>query len=353
MGGFLLLLLSTHVMNKSSTVSLILSLVILFSSPAAAAPIGEAVLIGDVFYSHLTKADYQGFAESVIGTPEVQQILGPGSRIVELHSGNDKIYYTVTGGKVFSANSNPGAPDFTIIVPPAAMLAIVNSDDPGTTAKAYISSGVMVINSRNPLEQAVIKLVLFTGAARTAAFAPGSKVSLGGISGILGSTEYFNKSLLRAKIGNDDVVFNQYGAPVGFLPGRFDLFSKPPASFGVYFNRPPGILAQNPGLIYDTTTHNPNVMGPHNVFKINPGLIGPDKILQLNPGLIGPADIALLNPNLHGAAEFAYAMGIGAHSRTAQHLQQNNLIPDRFNGQLGTSNRWGQTLGNNRGGRWP
>lgn len=148
--------------------------------------------------------------------------------------------------------------------------------------------------------------------------------------------------LYSAKAGTDSWVLNKLGVPIGSLGQRQDFYTDMPKTVPVFFNKPPGILAQSPGLIYDTVTSSPNAIGPQNIFKINPGLIGPNDILRLNPGLIGPADIALINPNLHGPAEFAYALGIGAHSNTAQHLLDKKLIPnDLLLNKLGDKNRWG------------
>ena len=125
------------------------------------------------------------------------------------------------------------------------------------------------------------------------------------------------------------------------LCARFSLFSQPPP--GIYFTRAPGSLAQNPGLIYDTVSGNNNLVGPWNIFQKNPGLIGPNQILAMNPGLVGPADMAIINPNLHGPAEFAYAMGIGAHSYSANKLLSQHQVPSLLTNFMGSCNRWGKS----------
>lgn len=286
--------------------------------------------------------DMKSFASDLIASsPEVRQILGGGDWVVEFRvltgKGVDRGYAIGRGGEMtdFTERSSRN-PDLSVVMSRDAWLSLLNSPDRPATFKRLLNANAVEISSASLSKKAAIKAALSSGLLKAEPLHAGSQFAIGGSSGT--AKDFFG--VFRVKVGDDDYVVNGVGAPIGFLGRAFDRFASPPPKVPVFFKKPPGVLAQNPGLIYDTVTNNPNVMGPHNVFKINPGLKGPNDILRLNPGLIGPADIAMLNPNLHGPKEFAYLMGIGAHSNTARHLQQRGLVNDPT---LGMVNRWNAT----------
>ncbi len=231
-----------------------------------------------------------------------------------------------------------GDPDITVSMSRDAFLSLSNSEDRVETFKRLVASGNVDIKAKSPIKQAQIKAAIASGALKGEPFGEGSEITIKGAKATV--KKFYN--LYSAKAGPDSWVLNKLGVPIGSLSAKQDFYTSVPKTVPVYFNKPPGILAQSPGLIYDTVTSSPNAIGPQNIFKINPGLIGPNDILRLNPGLVGPADIALLNPNLHGPAEFAYVLGIGAHSNTAQYLLDKKLIPNNLLlNKLGDTNRWG------------
>lgn len=230
-------------------------------------------------------------------------------------------------------------PDITISMSRDAFLSLLNSEDTAETFKRLVANGNIDIKAKDIIKQAEIKAAIASGAIKGGPFGDGSDITINGAK----TTVKKFYELYKANVGPDNWVVNKLGIRIGALGPRQDFYEEVPKTVPVFFNKPPGVLAQNPGLIYDTVTKNNNVMGPHNVFKINPGLKGPNDILAANPNLIGPADMALINPNLHGPAEFAYVFGIGAHSKTAQHLLDKGLIPDYLLSKLGKKNRWGNT----------
>ncbi|MFA6035914.1 MAG: hypothetical protein WC759_03075 [Candidatus Micrarchaeia archaeon] len=307
------------------------------AQPAAPAP------AANIAQPLRTSASISDFASLDFGS-SLSTALGSGTSTILFIVGTDNTYVTVTDGKV-TGTSKAGsalAPDFTIQMSQDAFLSLVNAYDKESTLKRMLAAGAISISSSNAAKQAAIRTALSSGALNAPAFGPGSTVSLNGQNGIAAAWPGFS-NIFTSQLGNDKAVLNNFGSPVGWLSNVPPALTTPPAGTNIYFNKPPGIWAQQPGLIYDTVSKSPNAVGPWNIFKINPGLIGPDKILQLNPGLIGPADMALLNPGLSGPAQFAYLMGIGAHSNTANTLQGKGLTNSPFTGM---ANRWGQQAQN-------
>ncbi len=269
----------------------------------------------------------------------LQQLFGTSDKIVLLNLADSRVYIKLNYKQILQASTDSlGSPDLTITFSRDAILAIQNSPDQAATLQRLLLGGFIGFSSSNPITQAELKAALKSGLIKTTLFGEGSKITIDGVNGVIEKYQ----DLFKVKIKNNYYVLNNFGGVIGALPSKIQLYSNPPKGLNLYFNKPPGILAQNPGLIYDTVTKNPNVMGPHNVFQKNPGLIGPDQILKHNPGLIGPADIALLNPGLAGPAEFAYLMGIGAHSYSAQHLVNSHMVSNSMMPNLGNHNRWGK-----------
>jgi len=274
----------------------------------------------------------------------LSKILGKDEWIIKLViTGEDVIEVSTIKGQgkniIEASPDSLEVPDFTVSMSRDAFLSLLNSDDKIETFKRLVANRNIDITAQDMVKQAEIKAAIASGTIKGGSFGDGSEISVKGVNSNV--RNFYD--LYRAKAGANDWVVNQLGAPIGALSPKHDLYTVVPKTVPVFFNKLPGVLAQNPGLIYDTVTSNPNVIGPQNIFKKNPGLIGPNDILRANPGLIGPADIALINPNLHGAAEFAYLLGIGAHSTTAQHLLNKNLIPNDFLNNFGKTNRWGNT----------
>jgi len=258
--------------------------------------------------------EYISLTNEVLGVSEVQKILGSEPQVIlyriKFEQETTEAYVHIKGTTVLDASfSAPGDPDFIISLSRDAALSILNSHDRINTIMALLSEGVITINAANPARQAAINLAMATGVIK-----PAPVTHPAGF------------------------VTNRFGAPIGAESRNHERFVQPLSNLPVFFNMPPGVLAQSPGLVYDTVTQCPNVLGPHNVFEINPGLVGPNQILAQNPGLLGPADIGLLNPGLAGPREFAYVMGIGAHSNTAEFLQGRGLVNDPT---IGSTNRWG------------
>ncbi|HLD81484.1 MAG TPA: hypothetical protein VJA40_05780 [archaeon] len=315
------------------------SLLLMFSISSIFASLALAQSVE--FNVKASLSDYVPKPGTVFDVPqELRQVLGSGRILISAKVGGETALIAVEGSKVVetTASDSTRTPDFTVQASRSAFLSIVNSADAAKTVKLLLFKGNIVVTASDPAKQAAIKAVLSSGVISEDQLSEGSKIV---INGREGSLKAFAGTLLRARIGSDDIVVNKFGGLVGALSPRHDFYSKPPARIPVFFNKPPGVLAHVPRTLYDNVTDNPNVVGPHNIFKVNPGLIGPNDILRLNPGLIGPADMALLNPNLRGPAEFAYFMGIGAHSNTAQHLLGKNLLPVDISNRLGNTNRWG------------
>lgn len=290
------------------------------------------------FKVDVTLDDFKAVAQSAISIPEVQQLLGSGEKTIRFRVSETEAFVKVDSGSITDAGMlSPKAPDFTISMSRDTMLSILNVEDKAAVFKQFLDRRMISVSTSDVAKQAALKAALSSGLLKSEPFGEGSKIYIGGKEGVakklVGSLESY-----RVKIGEDDFVVNSIGAPIGSLSRRHDFFSSPPQEAKIFFGKPPGVLAQNPGLIYDTVTGSPNAIGPHNIFKINPGLIGPNDILRLNPGLLGPADIGILNPNLHGPREFAYVMGIGAHSNTAKVLRERGLVNDNA---LDINNRWG------------
>ncbi len=283
----------------------------------------------------VVSVDAPRFAESLepaLAIPEVKSFVGEkATALVKI--GSQNAYFKIEGGKVTYVPNAYGTTDFTISGSKDAWLTLLNAVDKQLTFKRLLAARAITISANDGLKQAAISAAISSGALKADPIKDGDVLRYDGEGRVRMEN---NRPILQ--VGNDNFLLNRFGGVVGGMPRGYQRFSNPPASTGLYFARPPGVLAQFPGLIYDTTTRNPNVMGPHNVFRINPGLIGPNDILRLNPGLIGPADMALLNPGLRGPAEFAYMMGIGAHSRSAQALQDRGMLGN-FN--LFDRNRWG------------
>ncbi|VVB70504.1 Uncharacterised protein [uncultured archaeon] len=275
---------------------------------------------------------------------QLQQIFGTSDKVILLNIDKSQIYIKLNYKQVLEVyeggcdNCVLPNPDLTITISRDAILSIQNSPDQTATLQRLLVGGYVGFSSTNPIVQAELKAALKSGLIKPTPFGEGSQVT---IDGVTGTVEKY-QDLFKVKINKDYYVLNPFGGIIGALPKKINLYMNPPKGLNLYFNKPPGILAQSPGLIYDTVTKNPNVMGPQNVFKKNPGLIGPDQILKQNPGLIGPADIALLNPNLAGPAQFAYLLGIGAHSYSAQHLVNSHMVSNYVMPNLGNHNRWGQ-----------
>ena len=289
-------------------------------------------------------SDFKKLAEASLTSVNLQEITGQDSIIVKLVVEDKEYYARVEGSTVTLGDASLGEPDFTLLMSPAAFLAVSNAEQKEKVIKLVLSRKVLKIRARDPLKQALIDAALASDLVQAEPVQDGTLVRINGQDAILRKMERYN-NIYRAQVGQDNYVVNQLGAPIGALSRNHDRFANPPANVPVYFNRPPGILAQSPGLVYDTVTQNTNLLTPRTVFQRNPGLIGPNQILANNPGLLGPADIAMLNPGLRGPAEFAYMMGIGAHSNSARHVMNQGLVPGRMQNRLGATNRWGQSPG--------
>jgi hypothetical protein len=278
---------------------------------------------------------YASALEPMLSVPELKGFIGDSATIL-VRAGSDRAFFKIEGGKATYLATANGDADFTASGSMDAWLTLLNAVDKTLTFKRLLAARAIVISARDGVKQAAINAGMSSGALSVDAIKDGDSMRYDGEGRIRMEN---NRPILQ--VGNDNFLLNRFGGIVGGLPKGYDRFSQPPAKLGLYFEKPPGVLAQFPGLIYDTVSNHPspNMMGPWNVFKINPGLIGPDQILKLNPGLIGPADMALLNPNLRGPAEFAHMMGIGAHSRSAQALQDRGMLG---NFDLSNHNRWGQ-----------
>jgi hypothetical protein len=304
--------------------------------------------VQDKIYSPLrTTTSLEGASFAAVGSdsPILKDFLGNGVSVILFQAGTDKVYITVEGGKVTGTSKTfSGEPDFTIQMSAEAFYSLANAQDQSSVLKRMISAGAISINAKDKGKQASIRTALLSGTLNAPPFGAGSVAYINGQAGTAADFPNF-KNIFTAPIGSDNVVLNSFGSPIGWLSRAPSALTTPPAGTNIYFNSPPGIWAQQPGLIYDTVSKSPNAMGPWNVFKINPGLVGGDKILQQNPGLIGPADMALINPGLAGPAQFAYLMGIGAHSNTAKTLQSQGLTNSPF---TGLTNRWGQQSQNGK-----
>jgi hypothetical protein len=314
-----------------------------------------------------TKLDinaYQSVAQAALSNPALQQLLGSGNNLILFNIGTDQIYVSVTGTAINSVGaSNPGgSPSIIVTATRDAVLTLVNAVDKAATLECLLSKGYISIYSPDFSKELEIKAALSSGLISSTCPLEGGAGSTITIAGEkVTVTDYFG--LLKGVLPTESspYVFNTLGGIVGFLPPTGDKYSVPPVTFkppvivkgkltlqipsaggvgnnGLFFDHPPGVLAQNPGLIYDTCTQSNNCIGPQNIFQKEPGLIGPNQILKENPGLIGPADMALIDNNLYGPAEFAYAMGIGAYSNAAHALENKGQV--KFN-QLGNTNRWG------------
>ncbi|MDE1798448.1 MAG: hypothetical protein KGH63_03515 [Candidatus Micrarchaeota archaeon] len=282
--------------------------------------------------------DYEPLAQAALSNPQLHQLLGDQQRVILFNVAGQTAYVVVQGTNIVSsgATSPGGTPDFTVFASRDTVLSILNAPDRAATLKCMLSKNYVVISASNFANQAAIRAAISSGVAGSCNFGEGSTFTFEGRTGTVSGYH----SVFAGTLPGDNFahVFNSNGGLIGFLPPHASLFSNPPSKTGLFFAHPPGILAQNPGLIYDTCSASPNCIGPQNIFQKNPGLIGPNQILAQNPGLIGPADMAIINNNLHGPAEFAYAMGIGAYSNSARALQSKGLSP--FN-QLSNTNRWG------------
>ena len=288
-------------------------------------------------YPQLTVSiDAPRYAEALgpsLSIPEVRSFIG-GTATLLVKFGSENAYFKIEGSTVTYIPNAYGTTDFTLAGSTDAWLTLLNAVDKPLTFKRLLAARAIVISANDGIKQAAINAALAGGALNVDPIKDGDVLRYDG-DGMVRMVN--NRPVL--KVGNDQFLLNRFGGVVGGLPRNYDRFSAPPAFTGLYFAKPPGVLAQFPGLVYDTTSRSPNAVGPWNIFKINPGLIGPNDILRLNPGLIGPADMAILNPNLHGPAEFAHMMGIGAHSRSVQSLQDRGMISNRFD--LSSRNRWG------------
>lgn len=276
---------------------------------------------------------------------QLSKILGNDQWVIRVViTGTDVIEVTTIKGQgrnILEASPySLDVPDVTISMSRDAFLSLLNSEDTAETFKRLVANGNIDIKAKNPLKQAEIKAAIASGVIKGGPFGDGSDITINGVKTTV--KKFYN--LYKAKVGSDNWVVNKLGVRFGALSVRQDFYTEEiPKTVPVFFNKPPGLLAQNPGLVYDTITNNRNIMSLQNVFQINPGLKGPNDILAANPNLIGPADMALINPNLHGPAEFAYLLGIGAHSNTAQYLLDKGLIPMDLLSKLGKTNRWGNT----------
>jgi hypothetical protein len=290
--------------------------------------------------------EFKEMAEAIVASPEMKDFLGEGPTIIKLMAGQKTHYVKIENGQITEDSSEVplGNPDFTILVSRAAFLSLANASDKAEGLKRILAQKLIKIMAQDLFKQGLIEAAMASDLIKATPFGDGSQVNLGGVNVTVKSMERF-QNVFRGRIENDDYVFNKFGSPIGALSRNHARFSNPPSRVPVFFNQPPGILAQNPGLIYDNVTQNTNLLTPRTVFQLNPGLVGPNQILANNPGLLGPADIGLLNPGLRGPAEFAYMMGIGAHSNTAQHMLNNNFVTNRLQNRLGTTNRWGQRGG--------
>ncbi len=282
--------------------------------------------------------DYESVAQSALSNPQLHQLLGDGQSVILFNVGGQQTYVVVSGTNIISSSpaSPGGTPDFTISASRDSVLSIINSPDKPATLKCLLSKKYVTLSASNFAKQAAIQAALSSGLAGACGFGEGSSFSFEGKTGTL--TGYHGVFIGTLPGDNFAHVFNPHGGLIGFLPPHASRFSTPPPQTGLFFSHPPGVLAQNPGLIYDTCSRSNNCVGPQNIFQINPGLIGPNQILSHNPGLIGPADMAIINPNLHGPAEFAYAMGIGAYSNSAHALANRGLTGHN---QFSSTNRWG------------
>lgn len=263
---------------------------------AAAFALFAAISLFSVFSSAGAVDDA---SNAITGVPELRQLLGSSATI--LISAPGKAAYLQWNG--VSLNQLPlpsegelskNSPDFLVKISSAAERALVNAGDK--------QSMVLCLLARK-------KITVFV-------------------------KDFSKQALVGAGIAAKASCAKQEWPKIP----RTEFHVAEAQKLGVFFSQPPGILARQPNLVYDTVTSSPNAIGPHNVFKLNPGLVGPSDVLRLNPGLIGPTDIALLNPNLHGPGQFAYLLGIGAHSNAAQYLQERGLADA---GPLDNRNRWG------------
>lgn len=292
-------------------------------------------------YQGLHPAALDELFDLALSVPEVRQLLGGGTVLVWVRAGPDGVLVTLQDLRLVDVRDqgSPGDATFLLQMSRDTFLSISNAHaagDEGAVLRHLVSTGALHVSTTDLAKSAALKAVLsgLGGGLQARPFAGGSVRLFGQQT----TATSWRDGLYQAQSGGSTYVLNRWGSPIGALSRGHVPLSSPPTQVPVFFGRPPGVLAQNPGLIYDTVTQNPNVLGPHNVFRINPGLVGPNQILANNPGLLGPADIGLLNPNLHGPREFAYVMGIGAHSNTAQTLLDRGLVNDPT---LDVADRWG------------
>jgi hypothetical protein len=306
--------------------------------------VGILLIVSAVFAVEMLRVSFsiQEFRSQVEGQTlpkEAASILGSDTWTVQINILPGETYYlNGQGSKVGTLSTSPAKtpPDFTVTTNRGAVLSILNAPEPLVSAKRLYDAGVIRVSASDPLKDAALKIAMSTLSEKQ--FRIGSQSRFGDLNA---TPESYHGSAFRVTIRGDSYILDKYGSVIGALSRGHDRLSQPPGGVGIFFNQPPGVLAQNPGLVYDTVSRSPSALvGPRDILRVNPGLIGPNDILRLNPGLIGPADIGLLNPNLHGPREFAYVMGIGAHSNTARYLQSQGMVNDPTTGR---ANRWNLT----------
>ncbi len=106
--------------------------------------------------------DYVGAVQAAITAPEVQGILKGQNVLMEVRDGEKSSFVAVQGGSAAPASGGSAA-DIVVSGSSSAFLSVMNSPNQASALMRAISDGVIAVNAKDPVKQAVIKAAIKSG----------------------------------------------------------------------------------------------------------------------------------------------------------------------------------------------